>query len=115
MRIGACARLRRRAYAHSLAGTTEGDPMSRTPTDRTITPYDTGHRLRPQPLVEGWTCRPHSGPPRRAAADDFGRVTFTDDNGAAVLTLYLERTGSHGYLLRIEDLPDTHHLHAECI
>lgn len=89
--------------------------MSRSPTHHTVTPYDTGQRLRPQPLVDGWTCRPHGEPPRRAAADDFGRVAFTDDAGAVVLTLYVERAGSHGYLLRIEDLPDTHQLHAECI
>lgn len=52
----------------------------------TLTPYDTGVRL--EPLT--WSVDRTSTDP--AQLDRFGRVDFTDDEGATVLNVHVERT-----------------------
>lgn len=66
-----------------------------------LTPYDTGDRLEPRPWVQGQVATP-GGLPRRAEVEDYGRVDFDNDEGATVLTLYVERTSTGGYVLHLD-------------
>lgn len=50
-----------------------------------------GVRLRPRP----WPVGPR---------ESFGKVDFDDDEGKAVLTLYIQRESEEGYVLHVEHL-----------
>ncbi|MEA5456724.1 hypothetical protein SPF06_18530 [Sinomonas sp. JGH33] len=68
-----------------------------------LTPYDRGDRLEPHPWVRGPIAHPTTGLPRVVNSDDYGRVDFDDDEGATVLTAYVERSGD-GYTLHLENV-----------
>lgn len=55
-----------------------------------VTPYDTGERLEPRV----WKER------HRESVDDYGKVDFNDDGDYTVATLYIERLGDDGYVLK---------------
>lgn len=61
------------------------------------TPYDTGARLQPMP----WHTQP-SNLPDDDEADRYGRVDFDNDEGATVLTAYMEPDGNGGYTLHLD-------------
>lgn len=67
----------------------------------TLTPYDTGQRLEPHAWVQGQVATP-GGLPRQVEVDDYGRVDFDNDEGATVLTAYVERTATGGYVLHVD-------------
>ena len=66
----------------------------------TLTPYDTGTRLQPMP----WRTQP-ANLPDPEEADRYGRVDFDDDEGATLVTAYVEKTDS-GYVMHIINKPD---------
>ncbi|GAA1621868.1 hypothetical protein GCM10009805_14730 [Leucobacter chromiireducens subsp. solipictus] len=70
----------------------------------TRNPYDTGDRLDPHPWVKGDVASPH-GLPRQATGDDYGRVDFDNDEGATVLTAWVQKTAA-GYILRVDEHQD---------
>lgn len=79
----------------------EGNPWQAKP----LTPYDTGARLEPKPWVkDGDTGNEYIRP---AIPDDYGKVDFDDDEGATVLTVYVEKS-PHGYVMHAQTFgPDT--------
>lgn len=71
-------------------------------TDKPHTPYDSGERLEPMPWVKGDVASP-GGLPRRVTPDDYGRVDFDNDEGATMLTAYVEPDPTGGYVMRVID------------
>lgn len=64
-----------------------------------LTPYDTGARLEPKP----WNVRPEPGIAQADIDPDaYGRVDFDNDEGATVLTAYMEPDGNGGYTLHLD-------------
>lgn len=59
-----------------------------------LTPYDTGARLEPQP----W--------PPDGDSDRYGRVDFDDDESATVLSVHAERLPSGAYALYVARVSD---------
>lgn len=72
---------------------------------RELTPYDTGDRLEPAPWV-GSDGRVGQENRRPAQPDDYGRVDFTDDEGATVVVVYVERTPEGQHVVYVEDVGD---------
>jgi hypothetical protein len=66
-----------------------------------LTPYDTGERLEPIPWVQEEARRHRTRPPA-----DWGKVDFTNEEGATVFTAHAEREGE-GYRLKVNDLSYT--------
>lgn len=56
-----------------------------------LTPYDTGARLEPQP----WHVQPRNLP-NPGEADRYGKVDFDDDEGATALTVHVQRNETSG-------------------
>lgn len=67
-----------------------------------LTPYDTGARLEPQP----WHVQPRNLPSPGEAAR-YGKVDFDDEEGATVLTAHVERNDDKGYTLQVDVHSDT--------
>ena len=65
-----------------------------------LTPYDTGKRLQPMP----WHVQPLNLPDP-AEEDQYGRVDFDDDEGATILTGWVEKTEA-GYVLNLVSFQD---------
>lgn len=65
--------------------------------NRELTPYDTGERLEPFPLVSN-----HRGAPAATDKDAYGKVALEDDESKTEMTVWAQRSETGGYELHVE-------------
>lgn len=71
--------------------------------NQTLSPYDHGTRLEPNPWVKNGVTG--NDEPRPASADDYGRVDFDNEEGATEFTVWAVPT-EDGIMIRVDSMSE---------